>query len=350
VVSQSSTLFWYVVRGSGFVAYIILTAGVIAGLALSLRWRSGGWPRPLIESLHQYIQLLGLAFLGIHIVTTVLDSFARFRWYEVLIPFIGPYAVFWYGIGIIALYLSLALAISIYVRRLIGYRAWRTLHYAGFAAWILALGHAITTGTDTRSAWAEATYGVTVLAVVVLFALRFSGLPSRATLLSTRRVGILAVLAFGLLLGVVLTAAGPFQRGWAAHTGAPALPTPTPAVPPAYLQLKLEGSAQPYERYDLPSGYQMVTLQLHTTGTFPLTLDYRLLVHPTKAGIRVVRGLFSLTPASQAWNCSGAVTFQPPDRMTSVCQVTPGQSRRLVARVNVQIRGHLSGRLLLSAT
>jgi len=36
------------------------------------------------------------------------------------------------------------------LRKRIGQRGWRRLHYATFAAFVLALGHALTAGTDLR--------------------------------------------------------------------------------------------------------------------------------------------------------------------------------------------------------
>lgn len=44
----------------------------------------------------------------------------------------------------------LALASSFHVRRRITQRRWRLIHYAGFAAFALALGHGLTAGTDLR--------------------------------------------------------------------------------------------------------------------------------------------------------------------------------------------------------
>ena len=40
------------------------------------------------------------------------------------------------------------LALSFRLRKRIGQRGWRRLHYASFAAFVLALGHALTAGTD----------------------------------------------------------------------------------------------------------------------------------------------------------------------------------------------------------
>ena len=47
-------------------------------------------------------------------------------------------------------WLSLALASSFRLRKWIGQKGWRRLHYATFAAFFLALGHALTSGTDLR--------------------------------------------------------------------------------------------------------------------------------------------------------------------------------------------------------
>lgn len=35
-----------------------------------------------------------------------------------------------------------------------GYRAWRSLHYSTIVIYVMALGHGMFTGTDSRMAWA----------------------------------------------------------------------------------------------------------------------------------------------------------------------------------------------------
>jgi DMSO/TMAO reductase YedYZ heme-binding membrane subunit len=62
--------------------------------------------------------------------------------------------------GVVAAWLALALAVSFRLRRRIGRRAWRRLHYASFAAFALALVHALAAGTDLAGA------GGPILAVV----------------------------------------------------------------------------------------------------------------------------------------------------------------------------------------
>jgi predicted ferric reductase len=174
---QKATVYWFVARGSGFVVFGLLTVAVCLGLLLALRWRTDAWPRMITEELHPFVLIVAAVFLCLHVVSVFLDTFIHFQWYQVLIPFTSSYRVVWLSLGIIAMYLGAALALSIYLRPFIGYRAWRTMHYAGFLAWILALTHGLTMGTDAGSPWAIALYGGSALLVVGLLAIRFGGVP-----------------------------------------------------------------------------------------------------------------------------------------------------------------------------
>lgn len=345
---QSATLYWYVVRGSGFVVYALLTAGVVFGLLLSLRWRRDAWPRLLTEDVHQFLQLLAGSFLAIHIVSTLLDSYVRFTWYEVLIPFTGPYRVPWMATGIISMYLGIALALSIYVRRQIGYRAWRTLHYCGFAAWVLALVHGLATGTDTHAAWGLGIYVVSLIAVTGLLAARFAGVPLPLGQPPPLRLGILTVLGLALVLGGALAAAGPLQRGWTARAGTIPGPQVSVVVPLRSFRETATGVAKPYNEYTLASGFRMLTLDISGTGPNPVTVDYRILVRTTGRGIRFTRGLFSMEPTSGAWSCSGTVRFQPPDHLVSLCRPTKTDTLRVDARVHLNVMDRVFGSITVS--
>ena len=76
------------------------------------------------------------------------------------------------GVGQIALYLMAIVYVSFYVRRRIGQRAWRLLHYATFFAFLGATGHGLMTGSDSSAPWAFWTYVVAGLAVMFLFGYR----------------------------------------------------------------------------------------------------------------------------------------------------------------------------------
>jgi hypothetical protein len=59
------------------------------------------------------------------------------------------YRPLWLGFGVMAFDLFLAILISSLLRRRIGPRIWRLIHWGTWAMWPLALSHALGSGTDT---------------------------------------------------------------------------------------------------------------------------------------------------------------------------------------------------------
>jgi predicted ferric reductase len=167
-LTQAPSVLWYFARAAGFVSLLLLTAGVCVGIALSLRLRSPRWPTFVTEGLHRYLSTVLLVFIAIHVATLLLDPFAKFSVQDMLIPFVSAYRTFWMGLGICAAELVVAFALSIYVRKLIGYRAWRIFHYGTYALFPLALLHGLGTGTDTHSWWGGAIYLLCGAAVIIL--------------------------------------------------------------------------------------------------------------------------------------------------------------------------------------
>jgi len=72
-----------------------------------------------------------------------------------LVPLASPWHAAAVAAGVVADWLTLMLAASFRLRKRIGQRGWRRLHYATFAAFVLALGHALTSGTTSRAAVAR---------------------------------------------------------------------------------------------------------------------------------------------------------------------------------------------------
>jgi sulfoxide reductase heme-binding subunit YedZ len=353
VSSQSVTMYWYVVRGSGFVVFILLSLGVVLGLLMSLRWRSHAWPRIITEELHRYVMLVAGIFLALHIGSTLLDSYVHFELYQVFVPFTSSYRVIWMSAGIVAMYLAMALYASIYLRRFIGYRLWRALHYGGFFAWVLALVHGITTGTDTRARWALAIYGGSALIVALLLAARAGGLPLRIGRPAPWRPRVVAALGAALLLGALLVEIGPLQRGWAAHAGGAITPPVTMAAaaspPPSAFQDTMSGTADVQNPGGLQQGTELLHLQLHGDGSFPVTASYGILLAGGFGGAQFIRGVFSLAPRSLGWTCSGAVSFQPPDAFASTCSPPAGPALHVVTTFTIDQSGSVSGQVSASA-
>jgi predicted ferric reductase len=171
------TVTWSVARAGGFTAYALLALSVIVGLALSAKWQSQKWPRLINSELHNFLGLLALVFTVVHVGAVWLDPYTKFGWYAIFVPFASNYRPIWMALGIVGLYLGLAIAASVWLRPMIGYRVWRTIHYLTFGVYLLTTVHGIFTGTDTQSWWAIAIYAASLLTVGTLFWLRITQRP-----------------------------------------------------------------------------------------------------------------------------------------------------------------------------
>lgn len=165
---------WYAARAGGMVAYVLLTAVVLIGLAMSGKERLDGWPRFALEDVHRFGGALVGVFVSLHILTLAADSQAHLPLGSLLVPFVSSYRPFWTGLGIVSAELLLALAIANALRKRIGYRTWRRLHYLNFVVWIAATAHGIGAGTDTGVLSFMAVYTAAIVSVVALTARRIS--------------------------------------------------------------------------------------------------------------------------------------------------------------------------------
>jgi predicted ferric reductase len=168
----NDTLLWYTARGAGVVSLLLLTGSVGLGVASTWRQTRVGWPRFLIGGLHRNVALLTLLFLGLHIVTAVVDPFTHLGWTAALIPFASWYRPFWLGLGTVAAELLLAVVATSLLRGFLGYGAWRAVHWLTYASWPVALVHGLGTGTDSGSLWLRTLDGVCLTAVLVLVGTR----------------------------------------------------------------------------------------------------------------------------------------------------------------------------------
>jgi predicted ferric reductase len=149
---------WYAARAGGLLAFVLLTASVVAGLLLSGRARLERWPRFALEDVHGFVGLLAGSFILLHAAALLADSYLPFSLRNLLVPGTAPYRPLAVAAGVIAAELLAALAITNRYRKALPHRFWRRAHYLNFAVWALALVHGITAGTDTRSLWATALY------------------------------------------------------------------------------------------------------------------------------------------------------------------------------------------------
>jgi methionine sulfoxide reductase heme-binding subunit len=191
---------WYATRAAGLVTLLLLTASVLLGVLTAGRFASPRWPRFLTAGLHRNLSLLALAFVVLHVGTTVLDSYTSIQLSAAFIPFISGYKRIWLGLGAIALDLLIAVLATSLLRTRLGYRAWRLVHWCGYACWPVAVAHGAGAGTDSRTSWAAAmTVGcVAMVAAAVAWRL-LQRWPERRvlrlSLMSAAAVGVPAALS-----------------------------------------------------------------------------------------------------------------------------------------------------------
>ena len=125
-VTTWSAITWDAARAGGFLAYILLTLAVAAGLVLRNRWQSTRWPRFVTNELHGYLSLLALVFITVHVLAVLVDPFTRFGLAEILVPLWSHYRPVWMGLGTVALYLLVAVWLSSQLRARISHRTWRS--------------------------------------------------------------------------------------------------------------------------------------------------------------------------------------------------------------------------------
>ncbi|HZS14500.1 MAG TPA: ferric reductase-like transmembrane domain-containing protein [Candidatus Dormibacteraeota bacterium] len=164
---MNNTLLWYTARAAGIVSLVFLSAVVVLGLLARMRVEGRGWPRFLTAAVHRDLALLSLVFLSIHIVTAVTDPFTALGLNAAVVPFGSYYRTFWLGLGTLSVELMLAVVVTSLVRRWIGQRAWKAVHWAAYAVWPMAVLHGIGTGTDAFTLWSLAVTIVCVGGVAV---------------------------------------------------------------------------------------------------------------------------------------------------------------------------------------
>ncbi len=218
VLATSSQTLWYLTRGTGVISLVLLTASVALGVSEVVRFASPGWPRFVLAALHKNVALVATAFVAVHVLTAILDSFASISLVDVLVPFVGSYRPLWLGLGTVALDLLLAVIVTSLLRERIGHRTWRVVHWAAYACWPIAFVHSLGTGTDTRYRWAAALNVACLVAVLIAVLFRLGW--TRTVSIGSRTVAALgsAALAFGVVAWMVVE---PMRPGWARKAGTP---------------------------------------------------------------------------------------------------------------------------------
>jgi sulfoxide reductase heme-binding subunit YedZ len=169
-----NTAFWYASRATGIVALLLLTAVLVLGIAVNRQGRLPGLPRFAVTGLHRNLSLLSVAFIAVHVVTAVLDSYVHIPLLSAVIPFASGYERLWIGLGAISVDLMLAMIVTSLLRGRMNRVLWRAVHLLAYASWPLAFGHSLGASTDLQQGWLLGLSAACALVVAVAVSWRLA--------------------------------------------------------------------------------------------------------------------------------------------------------------------------------
>src|SRR6266481_7829788 len=148
-----NTAFWYASRATGIVALLLLTAVLVLGILVNRQGRLPGLPRFAVTDLHRNLSLMSVAFIVIHVLTAVLDTFVHIPLISAVVPFASGYERFWLGLGAISLDIMLAMIVTSLLRGRLNLILWRAVPLLAYASWPIAFVHSIGSSKDLQQGW-----------------------------------------------------------------------------------------------------------------------------------------------------------------------------------------------------
>ncbi|MDP9237731.1 MAG: ferric reductase-like transmembrane domain-containing protein [Chloroflexota bacterium] len=207
--------FWYLSRAAGFTAYLLLFASAVLGIAMSTKLAARFKRGNFVFDLHRFVSILAMMFSFFHVYILLGDHYFSFSVWQLSAPLASPYRTLATALGVISLYAMVLIMGSFYVKRFIGYRTWRAIHFLTFAMYGSVTLHGVLAGTDTTAVWARFIYASTGAALLMMVAYRINQSPrasdsaQRARTIangSTAALGVAVALVGSGLTGSGLTA------------------------------------------------------------------------------------------------------------------------------------------------
>jgi sulfoxide reductase heme-binding subunit YedZ len=152
-------------RVAGLTAYVLLWLNMCLGVGLKSALPLPFLKRWRIADLHQFVALLSLGFLGLHIAVLVGLKQRPFSLAELWVPQLRSVEA---TLGITALYFSLLVLATSYLRRHLNLLVWRSVHGLSFVAYALGVAHAVMAGPDGDAWWAGFMYWSTNTVLLAL--------------------------------------------------------------------------------------------------------------------------------------------------------------------------------------
>jgi sulfoxide reductase heme-binding subunit YedZ len=144
---MTSQIWWFMSRGSGIVAWVLLAATCLWGILMVTRIFTPLRPAWMLD-LHRWLGTLTIVVTGFHIGGLVADNYVHFGWSEVLLPDASAWrtsAVTW---GVLSLYVLVLVQLSSLLMKRIPRRLWHSIHLSSYLLFAMTTVHAVLAGTD----------------------------------------------------------------------------------------------------------------------------------------------------------------------------------------------------------
>ena len=158
---------WHLARATGLFAYAAFAIAMIAGLMLSSKYLGKRSARNL-TLLHEALSIAGLLLMAVHAWAILNDAYFEFTWQAIMIPGLSPYEPAAVAAGVIAGWVGLVVVASFYLRKRIGPRTWRKIHYSTFGMFVLMTAHGFFSGTDSANPFVLGLYSGATGSILVL--------------------------------------------------------------------------------------------------------------------------------------------------------------------------------------
>jgi len=148
-----NTAFWYASRATGIVALLLLTAVLVLGILVNRQGRLPGLPRFAVTDLHRNLSLLSVAFIVVHILTAVADTYVHIPLLSAVVPFASGYERLWLGLGAISLDLMAAMIVTSLLRGRLNRVVWKAVHLLAYVSWPVTFAHSLGSSKDLQQGW-----------------------------------------------------------------------------------------------------------------------------------------------------------------------------------------------------
>ena len=126
---------------------VLLTVNILLGLMLSTRYQPPArwWPygRRRIFDVHNWTAYVALGLVFLHPILLTFSQSAGFHLFDILWPVNSPGQRLYNCLGTLALYLTIFVVVTSYLRKRLGFKTWKTLHYLAYAAASVLFVHGI---------------------------------------------------------------------------------------------------------------------------------------------------------------------------------------------------------------